>query len=118
VHSFSETDKLSYGGIRDDGTCQFYPHFEQFTHPNQNVLFLSASNIENMFHFTCFNVEDPHDPSVGLINGELSIPGNLLRREVFDPVVNEVSNIFYLCPIFHDEFDGSKFIFRPLVYFH
>jgi hypothetical protein len=43
-----------------------------------------------MFHFTCFNVEDPHDPSVGLMNGQLSIPGNLLRREVFDPVVNEV----------------------------
>lgn len=43
-----------------------------------------------MFNFTCFNVEDPDDPSVGLINGELSIPGNLLRREVFDPVVNQV----------------------------
>ncbi|KAF9054273.1 hypothetical protein BJ165DRAFT_1522813 [Panaeolus papilionaceus] len=66
MHSFSETDKLTYGGIQDDG---------------------------NMFHFTCFNVEDPHDPSVGLINGELSIPGNLLRREVFDPVVNEVMNL-------------------------
>ena len=43
-----------------------------------------------MFHFTCFNVEDPDDPAVGLINGEVTIPGNLLRREVFDPVVNEV----------------------------
>ncbi|KAF8904785.1 hypothetical protein CPB84DRAFT_1677131 [Gymnopilus junonius] len=63
MHSFSETDKLSYGGIADD---------------------------DNFFHFTCFNVEDPHDPSVGLINGQLSIPGNLLRREVFDPVINEV----------------------------
>ncbi|KAG2006050.1 hypothetical protein CC2G_002398 [Coprinopsis cinerea AmutBmut pab1-1] len=63
MHSFSETDKLNYAGIEDD---------------------------DNMFHFTCFNVEDPHDPSVGLINGQLSIPGNLLRREVFDPVVNEV----------------------------
>ncbi|KAF8154010.1 hypothetical protein B0H34DRAFT_74131 [Crassisporium funariophilum] len=63
MHSFSETDKLNYTGIHDD---------------------------ENMFHFTCFNVEDPHDPSVGLFNGQLSIPGNLLRREVFDPVVNEV----------------------------
>lgn len=63
MHSFSETDKLNYSGIEDD---------------------------DNMFHFTCFNVEDPHDPSVGLINGQLSIPGNLLRREVFDPVVNEV----------------------------
>jgi hypothetical protein len=38
----------------------------------------------------CFNVQDPHDPSVGLINGELAIPGILIRREVFDPVVNRV----------------------------
>ena len=30
------------------------------------------------------------DPSVGLINGELAIPGNLLRREVFDPVIEQV----------------------------
>lgn len=43
-----------------------------------------------MFHFTCFNVEDPNDPTVGLVDGQLSIPGNLLRREVFDPVVAEV----------------------------
>ena len=43
-----------------------------------------------MFHFTCFNVDDPQDPSVGLIDGQLAIPGILLRREVFDPVVNEV----------------------------
>jgi len=43
-----------------------------------------------MFQFTCFNVEDPDDPSVGLVNGELAIPGNLLRREVFEPVVNQV----------------------------
>ncbi|RXW12274.1 hypothetical protein EST38_g13579 [Candolleomyces aberdarensis] len=63
MHSFSETDKLNYSGVEDD---------------------------DNMFHFTCFNVEDPHDPSVGLINGQLSIPGNLLRREVFDPVVDQV----------------------------
>lgn len=63
MHSFSDTDKLNYTGVEDD---------------------------DNMFHFTCFNVEDPHDPSVGLNHGELSIPGNLLRREVFDPVVNQV----------------------------
>lgn len=42
-----------------------------------------------MFHFTCFNPEDPDDPSVGLFNGELAIPGNLLRREVFDPVIDQ-----------------------------
>ena len=47
-----------------------------------------------MFNFTCFNVEDPDDPQVGLFNGELSIPGNLLRREVFDPVVNQVRYLF------------------------
>ncbi|KAJ2915337.1 hypothetical protein MD484_g5072, partial [Candolleomyces efflorescens] len=63
MHSFSESDKLNYSGVEDD---------------------------DNMFHFTCFNVEDPHDPSVGLVNGQLSIPGNLLRREVFDPVVDQV----------------------------
>jgi hypothetical protein len=34
------------------------------------------------FQFNCFNVEDPDDPSVGLINGELTIPGALLRSEV------------------------------------
>ena len=49
-----------------------------------------------MFNFTCFNVEDPDDPQVGLFNGELSIPGNLLRREVFDPVVNQVRYLFQL----------------------
>ena len=43
-----------------------------------------------MFRFACFNVEDPDDPTVGLINGDLVIPGNLLRSEVFDPVVSEV----------------------------
>lgn len=60
-----------------------------------------------MFNFTCFNVEDPDDPQVGLFNGELSIPGNLLRREVFDPVVNQVRYLFQ--PIFAP-------IFRRYVY--
>ena len=45
---------------------------------------------DSTFNFTCFNVEDPDDPQVGLVNGELSIPGNLLRNEVFDPVVGQV----------------------------
>jgi len=54
---------------------------------------------DNMFNFTCFNIEDPNDPSVGLINGELSVPGNLLRREVFDPVVNQVR---LLLSLLHD----------------
>ncbi|KAL5478877.1 hypothetical protein ACEPAI_2154 [Sanghuangporus weigelae] len=66
MHAFSETDKMSYMGESDDN---------------------------NMFHFTCFNVDDPDDPSVGLINGELAIPGNLLRREVFDPVVEQALDL-------------------------
>ena len=49
---------------------------------------------DKMFHFTCFNVDPVDDPTVGLVNGELAIPGTLLRREVFDPVVNQV------CPFF------------------
>ena len=52
---------------------------------------------DKMFHFTCFNVEDPDDPAVGLVNGEVTIPGNLLRREVFDPVVNQVRVPFPSC---------------------
>ncbi|KAK2465542.1 hypothetical protein APHAL10511_002434 [Amanita phalloides] len=66
MHSFSETDKLTYKGLNDDN---------------------------NMFHFTCFNVEDPNDPSVGLIDGQLCIPGNLLREKVFDPVVSQVLSL-------------------------
>ena len=48
-----------------------------------------------MFHFTCLNPEDPDDPSVGLVNGELAIPGNLLRREVFDPVIDQARQTNY-----------------------
>lgn len=66
MHAFSETDKLAYMGPIDD---------------------------DKLFYFTCFNVEDTDDPSVGLINGELAIPGLLLRREVFEPVVNQVLDL-------------------------
>lgn len=47
-------------------------------------------SVDTFFRFTCFNVEDADDPNVGLENGELAIPGNLLRREVFDPVIAQV----------------------------
>ena len=45
---------------------------------------------DKSFHFTCFNVEDTDDPRAGLRNGDLTIPGQLLRQEVFDPVVQQV----------------------------
>ncbi|KAH8919099.1 actin-like ATPase domain-containing protein [Atractiella rhizophila] len=63
MHSFSEIDKLAYRGEVDDFTW---------------------------FRFTTFNVEDGNDPAIGLEYGELSIPGHILRREVFDPVVDQV----------------------------
>ncbi|GAA5878397.1 hypothetical protein JCM8547_007907 [Rhodosporidiobolus lusitaniae] len=65
-HSFAECDKLSYRGEADD---------------------------ETMFRFNCFNIEDGHDPSVGLEYGELVIPGSVLRRDVFEPVVQQVLDI-------------------------
>ena len=75
-----------------------------------------------MFHFTTFNVEDPHDPSVGLINGELAIPGNLLRREVFDPVISQVLDLIEEQTRKVDQridalllvggFSGSEYLFR------
>ena len=46
-----------------------------------------------MFRFSCLYTEDPDDPSVGLFNGDLVIPGNRLRREVFDPVIDQARQI-------------------------
>ena len=107
MEHFSETEKLRYTGEEDDGEA----HVLQFITgaiPGRRALvpsptagvgrlracvWMSVSDWEltdKMFHFTCFNVEDPDDYAVGLVNGEVTIPGNLLRREVFDPVVNQV----------------------------
>ena len=81
VHSFAETEKLTYLGLDDDGKC-----VSLWKSPRVAYLIIIAT----MFHFTCFNREDPNDPSVGLINGQLCIPGKLLRDMVFDPVINQV----------------------------
>jgi hypothetical protein len=43
------------------------------------VLTLSAGTV---FHFNCLDMEDQNDASIGLIDGDLSIPGALLRTEV------------------------------------
>ena len=59
-HSFADCDKLMYRGEADDDTG---------------------------FRFNCFNIEDAHDPEIGLEFGELVIPGSVLRRDVFDPVI-------------------------------
>ncbi|GAA5942523.1 Hsp70 family protein [Sporobolomyces koalae] len=65
-HAFSDSDKLMYLGAEDDDT---------------------------FFRFTCFNIEESNDPECGLENGELVIPGSVLRRDVFDPVVEQVLEI-------------------------
>lgn len=67
-HAFSETDKLAYLGVEDDDT---------------------------LFRFNCFNIEDSHDPSIGLEYGELTIPGSVLRRDVFEPVIGPYIFTFF-----------------------
>ena len=81
VNSFTETDKLTYRGRGDDSEC-----VRLWKCLRETDSIYSGT----MFHFTCFNPEDPHDPSVGLINGQLCIPGKLLREIVFDPVISQV----------------------------
>ena len=63
--------------------------------------FLQVVNLiykDTLFHFSCFNTVDQDDSSVGLMGGQLCIPGSLLRTYVFDPVVDQVCfyrNIFH-----------------------
>ncbi|KAJ3486412.1 hypothetical protein NLI96_g4257 [Meripilus lineatus] len=95
MHNFSDTEKLAYTGEEDD---------------------------DKMFHFTCFNVDPEDDPSVGLINGELAIPGTLLRSKVFDPVVSEVVELIEEqlrkvegrldCLLLVGGFSGSEYLFK------
>ncbi|KAF8333258.1 actin-like ATPase domain-containing protein [Cantharellus anzutake] len=97
TYAFNETGKLEYLGESNDG---------------------------DMFYFTCFNVEDPDDPSVGLVNGDLALPGNLLRREVFDPVIEQVLNLIESQTRRVDQridalllvggFSGSEYLFRRM----
>ncbi|GAA5933864.1 hypothetical protein JCM3775_000308 [Rhodotorula graminis] len=64
-HAFAECDKLLFSTADDD------------TH----------------FRFNCFNIEDAHDPECGLEYGELVIPGSVIRRDVFEPVVQQVLDL-------------------------
>ncbi|KAF9511530.1 hypothetical protein BS47DRAFT_1395036 [Hydnum rufescens UP504] len=62
--TFSESEKLRYKGSADD---------------------------TKMFHFRCLRLQDsPMNPLHRLEDGELIIPGHVLRHEVFDPVINQV----------------------------
>ncbi|BGP51365.1 hypothetical protein JCM10450v2_007303 [Rhodotorula kratochvilovae] len=67
IHAFAEGDKLAYHGTAEDDDA--------------------------IFRFNCFNVEDSHDPAVGLEFGELAIPGRVLKTEVFDPVIEQVLDL-------------------------
>ncbi|OCB85968.1 actin-like ATPase domain-containing protein [Sanghuangporus baumii] len=62
--------------------------------PASLAYFMHAfSETDKMSYMGESDDNDPDDPSVGLVNGELAIPGNLLRREVFDPVVEQVLDL-------------------------
>ena len=81
MHSFSETDKLTYRGRVDDGECAEIRSLLQVA----NLIYT-----DTLFQFSCFNAADQDDSSIGLIGGQLRIRGSLLRDSVFDPVVNQV----------------------------
>jgi hypothetical protein len=81
MHSFSETDKLAYHGTAEDDGERLIKCLD--------ILYasLTLSSSESLFRFNCFNVEHNYDPSIGLDRGEIAIPGHVLRREVFDPII-------------------------------
>ena len=83
MYAFSNRDKLAYIGASQDGR-----YFATW----KSRACLDCFSTDTMFHFTCLNPEDS-DPSVGLLNGELAIPGGLLRREVFDPAIDQARQI-------------------------
>ena len=80
MHAFSNTYKLSYVGESQDSR-----YFATW----KSRACLDCFSTDTLFHFTCLNPEDPDDLSVGLSNGVLALPGNVLRREVFDPVIDQ-----------------------------
>ena len=81
MFQFEEGEILTFAGPQQDGMNGFL---------SVEPLYLISYLEDDMFLFTCFNPSDTDDPSVGLFNGQLALPGNLLRREVFDPVIKEV----------------------------
>jgi len=58
-------------------------------HLTQSIVLTLLVSTEAIFRFNCFNVEDSHDPEVGLEFGELAISGKVLKTEVFDPVIGK-----------------------------
>lgn len=80
MHAFSETDKLEYHGTKeDDGAFILVV--------STPALMRSA---ESLFRFNCFNV-GVDDPAIGLLYGELAIPGLVIKHEVFDPIIGTSS---------------------------
>lgn len=59
-------------------------------------MYLGEEDDDTHFRFNCFAIEDQHDEACGLENGELVIPGRVLRRDVFDPVIRESASLFLL----------------------
>lgn len=90
IHAFAEGDKLAYHGTaEDDGTSRgvnMCPRVESKSSSEDSYV-VARPRTEAIFRFNCFNVEDSHDPSVGLEYGELAIPGKMLKTEVFDPII-------------------------------
>ncbi|KAK4702478.1 hypothetical protein P7C70_g3743, partial [Phenoliferia sp. Uapishka_3] len=67
MHNFADVDKLAYNGSPEEDA--------------------------GSFRYEVFNLEDDHDPAIGLDWGTLSIPGKVLKEEVFSPVVAQVLQV-------------------------
>ncbi|KAF9510356.1 hypothetical protein BS47DRAFT_1348169, partial [Hydnum rufescens UP504] len=65
-------------------------HFVQSFSRSEKLDYKGAEHDTRLFRFRCLHGGDLDDPAVGLDHGELVIAGDVLRREVFDPVVEQV----------------------------
>ncbi|KAG8705825.1 hypothetical protein FRC09_002740 [Ceratobasidium sp. 395] len=52
--------------------------------------FTGEADDDKPFEFNCLGRKSQDDPSIGLINGKLTIRGAWLRAKVFDPIIAEV----------------------------
>ena len=74
-------------GYLDEGSLAGFLH--EFQHAR--TAFGGIGDDDTTFQFTCLNPSSgDDDPDIGLMNGELCIPGERLRREVFEPVVDKI----------------------------
>ncbi|TFK97809.1 hypothetical protein BDV98DRAFT_534864 [Pterulicium gracile] len=76
-------------GRLDGGSLAGFLH--EFQHAK--TVFRGLVDDDTTFQFTYLDPSSPDDPDIGLTNGELCIPGERLRKEVFDPIVDKILHL-------------------------